>query len=470
MSRASIVAFCLVIAIAAGGVWRLMASQRRHEPATVPLTGPPVVPPGAPPAAPSVTPPAVADDDAALNDADATSLARVWLLYGSTAQKARATATLARLHAAVPATVAPPPIASLSPSAAWEAQAARRRGTEETLDATVQAHAQAIDTLRRIWADEIRAALPAWKPTNADDRLALARLADEAEDRKALVAALTTLSDDTSEAGRVAATWLVSASLESGDVRVAAKALERVRDAFDGQGLDAQGRRVPVSLLAEAVVESGGELARSLVEGPAPDVLRAKESVALAQRVAGDFATDDSEIELPAIARYVSLADAPLDLATTVTGLLPVDGPRVVAFTDDFQLGEPVLASVLRRWSKGIPVTLVGRLTGKARSGIRRVPVTSSNEERALLRAHAKAAGLSVGGFVARDGVEESRLGFATEGASAPGVIVFVLDREHHLVARLSGNSLDPRPLDPVIARLVTDPSVVAPPSEAGPR
>jgi hypothetical protein len=461
VSRPSVLAASLLIAAIAAAITVFFATR--------PTETPPRSTVSAPPSPPAVTP-AEPTEDAALDDAHAASLARVWLLYGNAAERARATETLARLHAAAPAMVSATTMTSLSPSAAWTAQAARRRDVEETLDLTVPAHAAAIDVLRRRFSDEIRAALPSWKPTGADDRLGLARLANECADRKATIDALLSLFDDRDEAGHVAATWLVTISIDDGALERAAKALRRIRDVFDGQGLDDQDRTMPVSLLAAAVVEQGDVLARALVEGPAPDVVRAKAAVAVAQAVAQEFSIDDRDAPLVSNLRYVGLADGSFDLAATIAGFPAVDGPRVVVFSDDFQLGETILVSVLRRWSKGIAVTLVGRITGKTRSGMRRVTVASPAAERVAMTAHAKAEQLRIGGFVERGGAEESRLGFTSEGATAPGVVLFVLDRDHRLVARLSGNSLDPRPLDGVIARLVPDPSVVAPPSEAGPR
>jgi hypothetical protein len=140
-----------------------------------------------------------------------------------------------------------------------------------------------------------------------------------------------------------------------------------------------------------------------------------------------------------------------------VAGRPPPPHPAVIAVADHFQLGEPVLPSVLQRWAKGISVQVRTLRTGQVRIGMRRTPV-GREEEEAALAARVRELGLEVWGSIEDDGGNDHAL------PKGVGAAVFVVDADGRLVARMSGKALDPRPLDPVVARLAKDPAAIAPP------
>jgi hypothetical protein len=270
---------------------------------------------------------------------------------------------------------------------------------------------------------------------------------------------LESLVDDTGEPGHIAATWLTSLYLEDHNLKGAKAGIDRMASVFDGEGLDKDGRRFPVTLYTEAFVDEAVAVARSIMEGPTPAFRAARDALQLALAVSGDPHAVPAGSPILA-AQYYANVETAAQLLEGIDGVPAGNGPRVIVFTDDFQLGEPVLPSVLKRWSAGITVGIVGRLTGHVRRGMRRSPVKSDAEEREVMSAHAKAGGLAVSAVVPRGGAIETRLGLPQDA----GAVVFVLDKSGKILARMSGNALDPRPLDVIVAGLVADPYLIAPP------
>jgi hypothetical protein len=264
---------------------------------------------------------------------------------------------------------------------------------------------------------------------------------------------LVGVSTGTDEASRAATTSLLTMRLRAGDLAGAGAALERLRTGFEGpaQGLDREGHVVPGAILAGAVVDEATSAARSAVEGATPSAEKAKAALAVAGHAAESLEPDAEEREALRLAEaYVARLGAPLTLAEVAPGAAPPSGPSIVAFATDFDLGEPVLPSVLRRWSKGLPVRVVGRITGKVRpvGSVRRVAASREAEETAI-RARFGAGGPTVLAFGEAGGTAERALGVAAKGAT-----VFVLDERGVVVATGSGPALDPRTLDPVVVRL----------------
>jgi hypothetical protein len=249
------------------------------------------------------------------------------------------------------------------------------------------------------------------------------------------------------EAGRVETTEGVVRAVRAHDPEAAVAPLARIVEAFDGRGVDREGREIDARVLGSAVVEEAAGEARRRVEGDAPDLARARAALAAGERAAGLVSADEETRTALSRARaYVDLlATPPLDPAVLFPGLSRTDGARVVAFADHFQLGEPILPSVLSRWSKETRVDLVGILAGRVRVGVRRVRAEVA-EETAALRSRATELGLPLAGFVG-------------EGADAPvprwlesvPALVVVLDRDGKIVGRAAGAGVDPRRLDAVI-------------------
>jgi hypothetical protein len=277
-----------------------------------------------------------------------------------------------------------------------------------------------------------------------EEALEKARGAEGAERARRLAEA----ERGTGDAARVAATWSLRTALEDRDPVAAERHLARLAE-LQGAPVDEEGRTWRLPLLAATVAEDAAAYAREKVEGPEPDVARAKAAVEAGRRALaraeGEAADETQAVE--AAARWVALSDGPVDLAGLVEGEARGKGPIVVIVSDHFQLGDDVLPSVAKRWARSMRVAFVGVLVGKVRLGIRRVSATPE-EEKAALEERAKALGLAWAGATPARDASLRRLGIDPTRAT-----VLVLDRDGRLLARISGRALDPRPLDPVVER-----------------
>jgi hypothetical protein len=281
------------------------------------------------------------------------------------------------------------------------------------------------------------------------DRMKKARAADERGDTAARDAHLRVLAAGADEHARVATTWLFQEALSRREVVAALPLLQRIVETFGGRGVGKTGVPHLQDTLAPVLVAESAIAARLLVEGPTPDVAKAEAALDVGRRAAALGAVDDEDRALLAAATaYVALSKGPVDLSGLAGPAPAGGGPRVLAFADHFQLGEPVLPSVLRRWKRGLPVEIVGLVTGSVRLGIRREPA-SPHEERIALEARAKELELSFAGAAPAESDGVRRLGIDVKGAT-----VFVLRADGTILARASGRSLDPRPLDAVVVPL----------------
>jgi hypothetical protein len=343
------------------------------------------------------------------------------------------------------------PGAGARPTAAFEAWAARREaalsdGTEAGARALAEIDAEGKAVLARL-APTLRDLPPA-------ERLALARLAEAVRDGAALRRALVTLGGERGEEGRIAATWLASLALEDHDPAAALGLLRRIEKDFGGKGLDARGRPVPADVLAGAIVDVAATVARRAVEGSTPDPAAAVRALAAGREARAHAREDEEAADRLEVAR----AWVALDAAGLAETLPEAKGPRVVAFATHFQLQEPLLPSVLKRWALGMDVSIVGVLEGKVRQGMRRADA-APEEEKAALEAAAKEIGVPVARFVGHAGADRPRPAWLGDVPAA----LLVLDEKGALVARLSGASLDPRPLDAAVAPLSRNPSATGP-------
>jgi hypothetical protein len=288
-------------------------------------------------------------------------------------------------------------------------------------------------------------------PATPEAALAAARSADEAGRDAEVAPLLEAAARGDGEASQVATTWLVTLALEAHDPEAAVPRLERIRTAFGGKGLTKEGRELSLSVLAGAVVEEAAAAVRTRLEGATPDAARA-ESALKAGTKALAMAEDAPEerAALQAAGKYASLGLAPLELEAWGVSATP-SGPRVVALVDDFQLVEPVLPSVLKRWSRGLPVVLVGLAKGTRREGMRRVR-SSPQEERASMDEHAKKYGLVVAATLDADGEAIRRSGIDPAGAT-----VLLVDAKGTILRRVAGKGVDPRVLDPDVVRIAPE-------------
>ena len=285
-------------------------------------------------------------------------------------------------------------------------------------------------------------------PTDAD-RLKAARAADAAGDAARRDAQLRVLSAGAGDEARVATTWLLQDALIRHDVVTALPLLERIVEVFGGRGVTPDGVEHLQDTLAPVLVEEAALAARGFVEGAAPDLAKAKRALEVGTRAAALGGVDEEDRRpLEAAERYVAASEGKPDW----TGLDPAagtaSGPRVVVVTDHFQLLEPVLPSVMKRWRRGMPVDVVGLLVGSVRGGIRREPA-GPHEERSALAERAKELGLDLVAVVPSTSEAVRRLGLDVKGAT-----VFVLGADGTILARASGPGVDPRVLDAVVVPL----------------
>jgi hypothetical protein len=306
--------------------------------------------------------------------------------------------------------------------------------------------------------EEARAAVARWAPGVRDlpaaDRLGVARFAEAARDGAALRRAVAALLEEGGEPGREATTWAAALALEDHDPARALVHLRRLERDFGGRGRDPRGRAVSAETLAGAIVEEAAAVARAAVEGASPDPTAAERALAAGGEALESAREDEEAADRLAAARAWVALDAAALSAVVPAGA----GPRAVALADHYQLVEPVLPSVLRRWARGIDVEVVGVLEGKVRRGVRRFDATAA-EERAAVKEAAQAFGARVTRFAGRGG-DVARPAWLADVPAA----LFLLDAEGRLVGRASGAALDPRTLEPVVEALSRDPAATRPP------
>ena len=286
------------------------------------------------------------------------------------------------------------------------------------------------------------------EPGPPKDPLVEARAADARGDREAVRAKLEAAEALDDERGRVATTWRLQVALTGGDVPAALARLRRIVERFQGRGEDARGRTYDARLLAEVVVRAAAEGARERVEGPAPHAEHARRLLTAGREALALGGDDDEEGRalLDRAGAWVALGDGPMAPRLADAGIPAGKGPLVVVVADPFEMGEPVLPSVLRRWARSLSVVLAGRPTGEVRVGIRRVKATPE-EERAVMAEAARRAGVRFAGVLA----EEAPLAL---GLADAGAAVLVIGPDDRLAGRVAGRSLDPRALDDLVARL----------------
>jgi hypothetical protein len=320
-------------------------------------------------------------------------------------------------------------LASVPPAEAWKLHEARVADLEaQDLEAPERERRTAE------WFSEIRRALKTWQAKTPSDHVALARFAIEAAFPDEALKHVEAAASDPGEAGAQAARIELTLRLQRHEPERARAVLDRVRKSA---------RPDELAAVEGAVFEEAVQVARARVEGATPD-----DSARRALEIAEELARTPEDQESVALARaYVALAVDPHAWRAFLPTGIP-EGACAVVVSDDFALGEPILPSVMKRWSKSMPVVLVGRQTGEVREGMRRAKAGPMEEARVFGR-RARELGVKLAGLLEAGSKEEQALGI-----SGPGAWVLLVDREGRLVARLSGIVLDPRPLDPVVRRL----------------
>ncbi|MHC5010713.1 MAG: hypothetical protein ACYTG6_07135, partial [Planctomycetota bacterium] len=205
----------------------------------------------------------------------------------------------------------------------------------------------------------------------------LASLLRSAPDLDAAVAA-------TPDAAQSRMTACIQDALASGELEAAHTAFEGLLRFFEGRG------RTDRGLLSEgairgAIFEDALAAGRRRAEGPDTDAYGALEALGLAARLATEGADPEMRSQLAGVTNWVTI-DALADLPGTLGDHV---GPRVVAYADDFNLGEPWLLPVLGRWAAegaegGLRVGVVPIYRGTVRQGIRRIPATAGAEHEAI--------------------------------------------------------------------------------------
>ena len=207
-----------------------------------------------------------------------------------------------------------------------------------------------------------------------------------------------------------------------------------------------------VPLLREAYCATVLDKVMSLLDDPAPRedaTMWFKRCDVLGHPT---FASADLERRRLAVRRYLQLET----LAHTNAKFAPHEGPRIVAFVDDFALGEAVLESMLRRWQRehgprGLRVSVVPLVGRGIRSGMRRLPAESEEAEVAAIHARARALGLT-----ARPPLSRRWEWLWAHGARVHANFLFFADADGRIVARLSGLILDPTAFEETVQRLVS--------------
>ena len=253
---------------------------------------------------------------------------------------------------------------------------------------------------------------------------------------------------------RVALTWRIRARLEAGRLEAAQRDLGRLIERFGGDGISPEGRELDEAAIALGILDEHLRRARARVEGPRPAPDAARAVLAGIGALADYEDARDTERRL-GVTRWIDLATA-TDLGEALGWSADAhDGPRVLVFTDDFTLGEPVFAGVLERWQRqgkerDLRVGVVPLLRGQVRVNLRRMPAGSEEEELASIRSRAEKHGLALEPGLAGDAFVRT---FAIE---PQGVAVIIADADGRILGRLSGRNLDPRGLETVYQRLTS--------------
>ncbi|MDA1194481.1 MAG: hypothetical protein O2894_04790 [Planctomycetota bacterium] len=268
------------------------------------------------------------------------------------------------------------------------------------------------------------------------------------------------------EETQVVLTWRMRVKLQDGDIEGAVATWHTLEERFDGHGVSPEGRGLTPDMVRLGLVEEARLLARRRIEGARGDRDEARSAYDLAMALLADDEEED-RARLEHTRRWFegdTLASWTAPLGLTVGPALAKRGPpHVVVLADDFALGDELLTSVLMRWLRegeevGMRGVIVPVLRGQVRMGLRRVPAPDEAAERASLADRAQAMGFVLepdAGLFGGGAVDGRRLA-ATLGLEGQDVALFVLDGEGRIVARLSGQGLDPRGLDPVIQKLTS--------------
>jgi hypothetical protein len=251
--------------------------------------------------------------------------------------------------------------------------------------------------------------------------------------------------DDASTHERVSA--CLRTALDDGHLTLAARLVDVLVRTFDGRLRLASGRVVgSAETTRGALVDAAIDVVDARLRGD--DVFGAREAARLA-------AAEAARIQDEALRRRAAgtVAWVDLDAAADCPGPLPPHaGPRVVAYVDDFLLGEATLPSVLARWAREgedgrLQVLVVPVRRGLVREGVR-VREATEAEEAAAIRRRLEGTGIVQGPAVAAATAAE-RLGLDAEAGA-----ILVVSRDGRVVARRRGRVLDPRDLEGAVQRV----------------
>lgn len=250
----------------------------------------------------------------------------------------------------------------------------------------------------------------------------------------------------TAPESQIVLTWRMQRALSDRRIADAFAAQQLLVSRFSGIGVSPRGRELASGVVRAGFQSAALRAAWEQIEGPAPDRSAALAALDLASIVQP---TSDDEV-VTRVERYVRLSQ----IDGVAADLSAHDGPRVVALVDDFALGETILPQVLGRWqrdlgSMGLRVSVVPLLTGHVRVGIRRLRAQDAQAELDSIRNRVIAYQIHVEA-PASEGVRGA-IGLE-DGACA----LFVADRKGRIVARLSGPTIDPRPLETVVQRVAS--------------
>jgi hypothetical protein len=207
-----------------------------------------------------------------------------------------------------------------------------------------------------------------------------------------------------------------------------------------------------VPLLRAAFAQAALDRALDLTEGPRP---RATAAVWMQRADVLGHPTFCS----PDLAKRYLATRSYLRVQRLTSNNTPVDihvGPQIFAVVDHFALGEAVLESMLRRWQRehskrGLRVSVVPLIGRGVRVGMRRMPADSETAEVEAIHARARELGLAY--YPPFDSDPEW---LTVRGEDVASNFLFFVDRDHRVVARLSGRLLDPTAFEDVVQRLVS--------------
>lgn len=278
------------------------------------------------------------------------------------------------------------------------------------------------------------------------------------------------------EETRVALTWRIRQALQTGDVEEAVRQNALLRQDFEGRGESPEGRVLTPRMLRLGIFEEALLQGRRRMEGTRPRPAAAKAALDLAEGLLADGDEVD-RARLTKLRCLVETDDAQSVLAHARVELRAAprgpgkSPPWIVAFADDFALGEVLFTEVLGRWQRegeeaGLRIEIVPVLRGHVRVGIRRMPADSVEEELASMRARIDAAGLFLAGSTPQSRLADlsathGQPGVGREALEALGLdpqelLVLLIDARGRIVARLAGKQPELRDLDPVLQRLIS--------------